>query len=276
MTKKDLFTIGEISEICRVSQRTLRYYDELGLVKPAWIDHDSGYRYYSQRQIFLISLIQDLKSFDFSLKEIEEALKRENFENIQELYQNKLNEIENEIAKLSQSRQRLFSRKNLFQEIFLAEENLNFNTRFQLKYYPRRKALSIKSRMGFNDREIILKVTQVQKMIDNKIEGAYFIIFHESYEKPDDTEMEIGTFISRPEEASKTPVKEIPEGFYASAVHKGDHFSSLPVYQQLLAWIQAHGYQPIGMPMKVYIKSLAFVRKKEKILSEIQIQVIKK
>ena len=68
MPRKKLFSIGEAAQICGVSIRTLRYYDSIGLLSPAQIETDSGYRYYSQKQIFLLALIQDLKSFDFSLK----------------------------------------------------------------------------------------------------------------------------------------------------------------------------------------------------------------
>jgi hypothetical protein len=41
-----MLTIGEFSKICRVSPKTLRYYDQIGLLKPSQVSSDSGYRYY--------------------------------------------------------------------------------------------------------------------------------------------------------------------------------------------------------------------------------------
>ncbi len=45
-----MFKIGDFSKLSRVSVKTLRYYDKLGLLKPAHVDHFTGYRYYSADQ----------------------------------------------------------------------------------------------------------------------------------------------------------------------------------------------------------------------------------
>ena len=44
---KTLFKIGEIAELFHLNIKTLRYYDEIGLVKPEVVDPETGYRYYS-------------------------------------------------------------------------------------------------------------------------------------------------------------------------------------------------------------------------------------
>ena len=46
-----MFRIGEFSKIAQVSGRLLRYYDEIGLLIPESIDPETGYRYYSARQL---------------------------------------------------------------------------------------------------------------------------------------------------------------------------------------------------------------------------------
>ena len=46
-----MFKIGDFSKLSRVSVKTLRYYDELGLLKPAHVDHFTGYRFYSADQL---------------------------------------------------------------------------------------------------------------------------------------------------------------------------------------------------------------------------------
>lgn len=47
MDKSGLLTIREFSELTKVNPKSLRYYDSLGILKPAYIDPDNGYRYYS-------------------------------------------------------------------------------------------------------------------------------------------------------------------------------------------------------------------------------------
>ena len=65
-----MFRIGDFSRIARVSCRLLRYYDELGLLKPAIVDSASGYRFYSASQLPQLSRILVLKELGLSLEQI--------------------------------------------------------------------------------------------------------------------------------------------------------------------------------------------------------------
>ena len=65
-----MFKIGDFSNLSRVSVKTLRYYDEIGLLKPAEIDRYTGYRYYSAEQLPRLNRIMALKELGFSLEEI--------------------------------------------------------------------------------------------------------------------------------------------------------------------------------------------------------------
>jgi DNA-binding transcriptional MerR regulator len=65
-----LFKIGDISKLCNISIKALRYYEELGLIKPANVDAYTGYRYYDQENIEHLYTIQLLKDLNFSLDEI--------------------------------------------------------------------------------------------------------------------------------------------------------------------------------------------------------------
>ena len=48
-----MLSIGEFSNICKVSTKTLRYYAEIGLLEPSVINPENGYRYYSAEQLSL-------------------------------------------------------------------------------------------------------------------------------------------------------------------------------------------------------------------------------
>ena len=69
-----MLTIGEFSNICRVSTKTLRYYAEIGLILPDKINPENGYRYYSIHQLEKMLLINRLKTYCFSLEEIKSIL----------------------------------------------------------------------------------------------------------------------------------------------------------------------------------------------------------
>ncbi len=65
-----MFRIGEFSRIARVSARLLRYYDELGLLKPGVVDSANGYRYYTSAQLQRLNRILVLRDLGLTLEQI--------------------------------------------------------------------------------------------------------------------------------------------------------------------------------------------------------------
>jgi len=72
-----MFRIGEFAQIAQVSSRQLRFYDQIGLLQPAQTDAQTGYRYYSIRQLPRLNSILALKELGLSLEQIGPLLKEE-------------------------------------------------------------------------------------------------------------------------------------------------------------------------------------------------------
>ena len=72
-----MFKIGDFSRLSLVSVKALRYYDELGLLKPARVDESTGYRYYSASQLTRLNRILVLKDLGLSLQQIALLLDQE-------------------------------------------------------------------------------------------------------------------------------------------------------------------------------------------------------
>ena len=72
-----MLKIGEFSKLARVSVKTLRYYADLGLLKPAYTDRYSGYRYYALEQLPRLNRILALKELGFSLVQIEQIVRED-------------------------------------------------------------------------------------------------------------------------------------------------------------------------------------------------------
>ncbi|MGD9910423.1 MAG: MerR family transcriptional regulator [Candidatus Izemoplasmatales bacterium] len=87
--------IQELAKISGVSTRTLRYYDEIGLLKPSSIT-ESSYRIYSDKEIELLEQILIYRDLGFSLEKIKEMIYRPNF-NIQSAYLEQLSRIDKEL-----------------------------------------------------------------------------------------------------------------------------------------------------------------------------------
>ena len=72
--------IKEFAEFTGVSVRTLHYYDEIGLLVPAYVDRSTGYRFYDEKSLLRMQEILFYRELDFSLKRIEEILSSPNYD----------------------------------------------------------------------------------------------------------------------------------------------------------------------------------------------------
>ncbi len=70
-----MIRIGDFARFSRVSVKTLRHYDEIGLLKPGKVDEWTGYRYYALDQLSQLNRILALKDFGLSLEQIGQLLK---------------------------------------------------------------------------------------------------------------------------------------------------------------------------------------------------------
>ena len=69
-----MLTVGNFAILCACGPRTLRYYDRVGLLKPARVDEWTGYRYYEESQVLDYQKIRDLQGAGFTIGEIRALL----------------------------------------------------------------------------------------------------------------------------------------------------------------------------------------------------------
>jgi DNA-binding transcriptional MerR regulator len=72
--RDNLFPIGRFAFLSRLSRRALRFYDERGLLEPAFVDEWTGYRYYSLDQLAVADTIRELREIDLPLDEVRVVL----------------------------------------------------------------------------------------------------------------------------------------------------------------------------------------------------------
>jgi DNA-binding transcriptional MerR regulator len=71
---KDMIKIKEFAGLCQCTTQTLRYYDQIELLSPAYVDEENNYRYYQASQLFDYIKIKNLQLADFSIAEIKHLL----------------------------------------------------------------------------------------------------------------------------------------------------------------------------------------------------------
>lgn len=134
-----MFKIGEVSKLTQVSIRMLRYYDELGILKPAEIDKYTGYRLYSVEQISTLQKIVLLRDSKFGVAEISNIVHNWNDEFVIEELNRKKNEIQNEIK---QEQHRINKIDKFIDAINYDKDDIHYNVVF--KKIPSYKIISLR------------------------------------------------------------------------------------------------------------------------------------
>ncbi|WP_315111609.1 MerR family transcriptional regulator [Clostridium intestinale] len=88
-----MYSIGQFSIMCNINKKTLRYYDEINLFKPAYIHEMNQYRYYEESQIPIIKEILRLKEIGIPLENIKKVISENKFTIKKKIYSERLQEI---------------------------------------------------------------------------------------------------------------------------------------------------------------------------------------
>lgn len=94
-------SITQLAHLRNVTTETLRHYDRIGLLKPAYVDPETAYRYYSMDQIEVFDTVIDLKNMGLPLKSIQEFMPVRNVARSYEILSQKVQELEQEIQEKS-------------------------------------------------------------------------------------------------------------------------------------------------------------------------------
>jgi len=79
------YTVKKLSELSKVTVRTLHFYEEIDLLKPAYYG-SNGYRYYEEKELLQLQQILFFKKLGFSLKQIKKILGKSDFDQLTALY----------------------------------------------------------------------------------------------------------------------------------------------------------------------------------------------
>ena len=119
-----MLTIKQISQLAHVTPRTLRYYNQIGLLLPDEVG-DNGYRYYSDASLLKLQQILFYRELDMPLEQIKGIMGRENY-NLQEALEDHKNQLRKRIDRL----QKLISTVDQTLKYIKGEEKMNKNVLF--------------------------------------------------------------------------------------------------------------------------------------------------
>ena len=267
-----MLKIGDFSTLTQVSVKTLRYYDETGLLRPAHVDAATGYRYYSASQLPRLHRILALKDLGFPLDDIAAAL--ETGVSIDQLRGMMMLREAEQAARVREEQDRL---TRLRVRLRIIEQEGVMSKDVVLKEVAPQWIASI--------REVVANYPAVGKLYGELMgtlgmaafTGPCAALWHDREYKDKDVDAEAGVYLKQPiAEKGRVSVHELPAATVASILHEGAYIRLSESYDAVGRWMEANGYRPAGAPREIYLKSSMPVRQDdESYITEIQIPVAK-
>lgn len=251
-----MLKIGEFSRLGRIPVKTLRYYDRIGLLKPARVDPFTGYRYYDEGQLDRLNDILALKDLDLSLEQIGVVLDDDlSTAELRQMLQAKRSELRSCIAERQEQLARLEAQlRRVRQEETLMQE-------VTIKKVPAQRVLAY--------RQIIPETGVIGKTFD-EVNAAvaragiplapspWLALYHHEEYREHDLDFEIAVPVPQDfqgtldlGEGRTMTVRELPEETMACiTIHLRDQEDVRQGNQKLARWVRDNGYHYIEAPCR--------------------------
>ncbi|MYL71572.1 MerR family transcriptional regulator [Halobacillus litoralis] len=273
---KDRFRVGEVAKLFQLSPSTLRYYDEIGLFQPKYVDADTSYRYYTIEQFVVLDTIIFLKKNGFSIKDIQQQLEHRTPENTKALLKQKLGEVEEEMERLKKVSEKI---KN---KIYTIEEGISLSEDPSLVYrsFPKRAISYL-----YNDSPIDL-MKELESLYLKDLEGlssaglgydGFFtgdfgaVVEIDSLKEGSVKYRAVFELLHQEKEALKTSY--LKPGLYACYPHHGPYETIKSTHSFVIKRLQKDGYRMNGAPVEIAMLDESVIQDKTAYVTLIQIPV---
>ncbi|OPJ57942.1 MerR family transcriptional regulator [Clostridium oryzae] len=265
-----LYKIGLFSQMNQVTIKTLRHYDDIGILKPAHIDEQNGYRYYTSAQLPVLHRILALRQMGFSLEEIKKV--QEGMPEEKLLMQKKselIKKIAEETMKLSQV------------ECYLLQKGVDREYHVVLKELP--EVIVASRRLVIPGYEALFSVmpsmgAEMERLGCICAVPEYcFTSYHDGEYKEKDIDVEICEAVTEKKQDSDILTFKVIEKVETAACvfHKGSYAEFPKAYAAALKWIEENCFEIAGDLRESYIDGVWNKDSEEEWLTEIQIPVRK-
>lgn len=236
--KSKLLTIGQFAAMHGINKKTLMWYDEIGLFKPAVINSENGYRYYNYYQSPILETILLLRELDVSLTEIQNFMKNRSALNMKLLLEEKIADLDLQIRHLQAVRKTL---NNHHQDMVtlltmdLSEINIIEKEESCLVTVDIDKDITF-------DKEVELITTETTKYQLGRLHDAsYGSMIPVTSLKDGNFDNYTKLFIEIPFLKQKAGLHIQPKGKYIRAFHKGNWDKIAQRYQLILEYAHKQG-----------------------------------
>lgn len=244
-----MLSIGEFSHTTRLTVKTLRYYQELGILTPAKTDEITGYRYFNEASFERAQSIIMLKELGFTLKEIREILEECREEaDLKCFIDQKLKDVEMRLRSLQEMKEGLERFKSKSGgEVDGADYSGIVEFDFHLPAYA---SVSIRGRYE----EIGRGFAKLFKRYGRFARGKPYAFYSDLEYREEDAEMEAVVELDAQASGGIEGVKQFAPARGVKMIHHGPYGQQGPVYMKLFEYCRSRGYSVKPPIIEHYVK----------------------
>lgn len=273
-----MLSIGEFSNICQVSTKTLRYYAEIGLILPIEINPENGYRYYSINQLETMLLINRLKSYHFSLEEIKKIIELD--ETQDEEFYLMLNQKKNELNQQLHSYERTLNQLNQdLSHIKQGKKVMSYLDDIDVKLTEVSPMSILYMRKFIQQHEYPQEYEQCYGQLLKRIASEKLtmiappmVLFHSNEFCPFGLDTEFAIAIKE----KVTGSRQFNPGLCLKTTLRGSYSQLSSVYAKQREWTEKEGYVSSDAVFEVYITDPSEVSSENDLITEIYYPVKKR
>lgn len=262
-----MIKIGEFSKLVQVPVPTLRYYDQLGLLKPIEVDSFTGYRYYSASQLPRLNRILALRGLGFSLEQIkdvlDEGLTVEQMRGMLRLrhaqISQQLEEMQSQLVEVEVRLQQIEREEKLSTYDVILKQAQPHLVALVRTVLPNHGAVG-----GlFGEVYEALRPYVNEAIYPNPENGGQTLVLWYDTEFKETNVDGAAAFMlrGRVPESGRMQVQELPAALMASVIHHGSYETIGEAHEAVLKWIEANGYRIAGADREIYLHHTPPIRR---------------
>ena len=272
MEDEKLFQIGDVARMFHLSPGSLRHYEQAGLLKPEYIDAQTGYRYYSVRQFEVLNTIRYLRALDMPIRQIEDFLKNRDIDVIENKLLKQKELIERKQRELALIERKIDHRLQQLRDAMNSELDV-----IQRKTLPACRMVVVKDSLqpqSYLDLEYAIR-----RLTENQAESVVFLgkvgvgISKERLMKHHFEQYDSVFLVLDEEDRYEGSVEERPEEKCASIRFCGSHKEAGERYEKLMKYMEKEKLTAVDFSREITMIDYGITNNTDKFVTEICISV---
>ncbi|MDO5020306.1 MAG: MerR family transcriptional regulator, partial [Lachnospiraceae bacterium] len=268
MEDEKLFQIGDVARMFHLSPGSLRHYEQAGLLKPEYIDAQTGYRYYSVRQFEVLNTIRYLRALDMPIRQIEDFLKNRDIDVIENKLLKQKELIERKQRELALIERKIDHRLQQLRDAMNSELDV-----IQRKTLPACRMVVVKD--SLQPQSYLELEYAIRRLTENQAESVVFLgkvgvgISKERLMKHRFEQYDSVFLVLDEEDRYEGSVDEHPEERCVSIRFCGSHKEAGERYKKLMEYMEKEKLQAADFSREITMIDYGITNNTDKFVTEI-------